>query len=250
MPHSPLQKLQNVTQRFGSFQTEVEVQMEQRRSEDDRKYSILIESVGRIEKNLESEIRHRQEGDKALQSFVEKQMKNIVLKVEATLAEKLGNITANVDSLIQSVNSFDNNLENEMTERINVQSDLKNDFNARLGMIQENLDTERTALAQQEANVNRRVGDEIKRIQERLDTERLQRESEVRILKNNVQEDLKVCSKTEESLRLQLSEEFVEIKSTLLNEEHERKASDEEVVHSIEGLMDRVQKLMEIMSRR
>ncbi|KAL0234076.1 hypothetical protein PCE1_001114 [Barthelona sp. PCE] len=250
MPKSPSQKLSQLTERFSGFQNDVEIEMQQRRSEEDRKFVNLIDQVNRIEKNLTAETRRRQENIRAAQIVYENRITAAVERLDGAIVTKFNELNDKFGALDSRIEAIELGLQEEVQARTSQSSELLSNFSSRITELQECLDSERSHQVEREASLMQRVTSDIYRIQEKTDAERLQRETAINVLMENIENNLKLRGKAEETLRQRVAEDYQEIKVLLETEREEREKGDEDLVVALEQLMSNMTRSISALSRR
>merc|ERR1719230_571240 len=137
----------------------MEAETRSRRENEEQKLAMVRDSMGKLEKTLNSEIKRRVEANKALQQMFESQIATVQDKLEAVFVERLDQLQATCDSLHDRMGIVERDFSLEREKYIRDIED-KNAIVARdVQALQNGFDHEKTARAEREQQITKRLGD-------------------------------------------------------------------------------------------
>jgi len=193
----------------------------------------LVDSVNKLERNLEAEIKRRMEADKSLQNAMEAELSSMHEKHSMQMREMQMSLTASIDALSRTFADLHNTLREEKEQR---RVDIEHVLSTLLHKVDETqagLDDERVARLEREAQSLKRVGEDIFRLQEKLDLERVTREQTLGMVQADLREVVGHRAVNDDKFQAVVLGEIAHIKNAMQLERDERIAEDEQIVHAI-----------------
>ena len=189
--------------------------------------------VQKLELDLETEIRRRQESDRLLREKVEADLKAMETGVAAHVREAQLELKASVEALSRAFAELHAGLREEREQRRVDVEHLAQSVVAKVDECQASVDDERVQRLEREAATLKRVGEDVFRLQEKVDGERGVREAAVAQLGSELRSLATRAETHDDTFQTIVLTEIAAVKSALNAEKEERVAEDEQIVHAI-----------------
>ncbi|KAF6256136.1 striated microtubule associated system I fiber component [Scenedesmus sp. NREL 46B-D3] len=229
----PTAKLEHVAERFSAFYTDLEQEKQQRKIEESSRHQSMAESITKLEKGFEAEVKRRTESDRQLQTHFDSEIKSLQDKLNASYAELSGAFKASLEGLTRTVQDLHAIIKEEREQRRadieHLASSLVNKVNECVGAI----DEERVARVEMETKTVRQVGQDLLRLQERLEAEKSTRDGDVNQLRAEIHEVLGNMNISDEKFQAVVLDEIAALKNAVAAEREERVAEDDEIVAAV-----------------
>eukprot|EP00879_Flechtneria_rotunda_P024096 GHRR01025536.1.p1 GENE.GHRR01025536.1~~GHRR01025536.1.p1 ORF type:complete len:222 (+),score=61.04 GHRR01025536.1:295-960(+) len=171
----PTAKLEHVAERFSAFYTDLEQEKQQRKIQESNRYQAIVDSISKLEKSLEAEVKRRTEADRQIQSHFDAEVKGLQEKLNSNYAELSSAFKTSLEGLARTLQDLHGIIKEEREQRRadieHLAASLVNKVNECVGAI----DEERVARVEMETKTVRQVGQDLLRLQERLETEKVTR---------------------------------------------------------------------------
>lgn len=229
----PTAKLEHVAERFSAFYTDLEQEKQQRRLAEASRYQALADSMVKLEKSLEAEVKRRAEADRQMQTHFEEELKAIQDRVSAQYQELSSSFRTSVEGLARTLQDLHAIVKEEREQR---RQDVEHLAATLVGKVNEcvsALDEERVSRVECETKTVRQVGADLLRLQERLEGEKAARESELGQLRSEIHEVLGNRNVTDEKFQAVVLEELASLKGAMAAEREERVAEDDEIIMAV-----------------
>lgn len=244
----PAVKLEHVSEKFAGLWTDLEQEKQNRRIADNTRIQLFQESVQRLEKSLEAEIKRRAESDKQLQTHFEGELRVLQERTASQALEMQSALKAAIDSFTTRIQDLHVLIREEREQR---RTDMEHLATSLVGKVNEcvgALDEERT-LRQQEQTVSiKRVGEDLITLQQRIDGEKLSREAELNTLRGEIHEVLGNKNMADEQFKNATLDELSALKAALAVEREERVAEDDEIVQAVNDYTRALQEGLKIVN--
>lgn len=229
----PTAKLEHVAERFSAFYSDLEQEKQQRRLAESSRYQALADSMVKLEKSLEAEVKRRAEADRQMQAHFEEEVKSIQDRVASQYAELSSSFRTSVEGLARTLQDLHAIVKEEREQR---RQDIEHLAATLVGKVNEcvgALDEERVSRVEAETKTVRQVGADLLRLQERVDAEKSQREGELGQLRSEIHEVLGNRNVTDEKFQAVVLEELASLKAQVAAEHEERVAEDDEIIMAV-----------------
>lgn len=244
----PTAKLEHVTERFAGLWTDLEQEKQNRRIAESTRLQMFQESVTRLEKSLEAEVKRRAESDKQLQVHFEGEIRTLQERSAVQLSEMQVALKGAVESLSNRVQDLHSLIREEREQR---RSDIEHLATSLVGKVNEcvqALDEERNSRVQEQAISLKRFGEDLITISQRVDQEKMMREGELSSLRSEVHEALGNRNVTDEQFKNAALDEISNLKASLQLEREERVAEDDEIVQAINDYTKALQEGLKLVN--
>lgn len=229
----PTAKLEHVAERFSAFYSDLEQEKQQRKIQESARYQTLMESIAKLEKSVEAEVKRRSEADRQIQSHFDSEVKALQDRLNSNYAELSGAFKTSLEGLARTVQDLHSIIKEEREQR---RADIEHLAGSLVNKVNEcvaAIDEERVARVEMETKTVRQVGQDLLRLQERLETEKTARESDVNQLRSEVHEVLGNRNMTDEKFQAVVLDEIAGLKTAVAVEREERVAEDDEIVAAV-----------------
>ncbi|KAI8470508.1 MAG: striated microtubule associated system I fiber component [Monoraphidium minutum] len=229
----PTAKLEHVAERFSAFYSDLEQEKQQRRLAEASRYQALADSLVKLEKSLEAEVKRRAEADRQMQAHFEEELKAIQDRSAAQYAELSSSFRTSVEGLARTLQDLHGIVKEEREQR---RQDIEHLAGTLVGKVNEcvaALDEERVGRVESETKVVRQVGADLLRLQERLEGEKGAREAELGSLRSEIHEVLGNRNVTDEKFQAVVLDELAMLKGAVTAEREERVAEDDEIIMAV-----------------
>lgn len=229
----PTAKLEHVTERFAGLWTDLEQEKQNRRIQESTRFSLFQESLQRIEKSLEAEVKRRADSDKQLQTHFEGEVKALQERQLQQFTDMQLALKSAVESLNQRVTDLHGLVRDERDSR---RSDIEHLATSLVGKVNEcvgALDDERNSRVQEQTMSMKRVGEDLVLVSQRLEAEKAAREAELGALRSEVHDALGNRNSADDHFKGAVLDEVAGLKAALALEREERIAEDDEIVQAV-----------------
>mmetsp|Transcript_444 Transcript_444/g.1145 ORF Transcript_444/g.1145 Transcript_444/m.1145 type:complete len:273 (-) Transcript_444:1052-1870(-) len=226
-------KLEHVSEKFAGLWTDLEQEKQARRIAEATRMQLFQESVLRLEKSMEAEVKRRAESDKQLQAHFEGELRVLHERSACQVAEMHNSLKSAIDSFSSRVQDLHAVIREERDQRRN---DIEHLATSLVGKVNEcvaALDEERTIRMQEQAMALKRFGEDISGVNHRVDTEKAQREADLSGLRVEIHDVLANRNIQDEQFKTVTLDELNAFKAALALEREERVAEDDEIVQAI-----------------
>mmetsp|Transcript_13822 Transcript_13822/g.24301 ORF Transcript_13822/g.24301 Transcript_13822/m.24301 type:complete len:265 (-) Transcript_13822:549-1343(-) len=229
----PTAKLEHVTERFANLWADLEQEKQNKRMAESTKFQLFQESMSRIEKSLEAEVKRRAESDKQLQSHFESELKALHDRQLQQFTDLQLALKSAVDSMNQRITDLHALVRDERESRRSDIEHLATSLVSKVNECVSALDEERNARLQEQTLSMKRVGEDLMIVQQKIEVEKSARESDVNQLRTEVHDVLGNRNLNDEQFKGAVLDEISNLKSNLQLEREERMAEDDEIVQAI-----------------
>lgn len=244
----PTAKLEHVTERFAGLWTDLEQEKQNKRIQESTRFQLFQESLQRIEKSLEAEVKRRAESDKQLQSHFENEVTTLQERQLQQFSDMQLAIKSAVDSLNQRITDLHALVRDEREARRN---DIEHLATSLVGKVNEcvaAIDEERNSRVQEQTVSLKRVGEDLVLVSQRLESEKSTRESEVAALRSEVHDALGNRNAADDQFKGAVLDEVAGLKAALALEREERVAEDDEIVQAVNDYTKALQEGLKLVS--
>ncbi|PNW80868.1 hypothetical protein CHLRE_07g332950v5 [Chlamydomonas reinhardtii] len=246
--NGPSAKLEHVTERFAGLWTDLEQEKQNKRIQESTRFSLLQESLQRIEKSVEAEVKRRAESDKQLQSHFEGEIKTLQERQLQQFTDLQLALKSAVESLNQRITDLHALVRDERESR---RSDIEHLATSLVGKVNEcvaAIDEERNGRVQEQTVSMKRVGEDLMLLSQRLDTEKNTRDSEVSALRAEVHDAIGNRNLADDQFKGAVLDEVAGLKAALALEREERIAEDDEIVQAVNDYTKALQEGLKLVS--
>mmetsp|Transcript_27178 Transcript_27178/g.69192 ORF Transcript_27178/g.69192 Transcript_27178/m.69192 type:complete len:278 (-) Transcript_27178:593-1426(-) len=244
----PTVKLEHVSEKFAGLWTDLEQEKQNRRIQESTRMQLFQESVQRMEKSLEAEVKRRAESDKQLQSHFEGELRALQERMAAQTVEMQSALKSAVESLSSRVQDLHALIREEREQRRNDIEHLATSLVGKVNECVSALDEERTARVHEQSIGLKRFGEDLMTLQQRLDAEKLSRDAEVGGLRTEIHDVLGNRSASDDQFKNATLDELAQLKSALALEREERIAEDDEIVQAINDYTKALQEGLKLVN--
>jgi len=226
-------KLEHVAEKFSNFYNEIELEKQQRRMADAARFQMLTDSIAKLEKSLEAEIKRRAESDKQIQVHFESELKGLQERTAIQLADLQAAFKTSVDGLSRTMQDLHTIIKEEREQR---RSDIEHLAGSLVNKVNEcvaALDEERISRMDAESKILKQIATDVFRVQEKIDTEKAAREAELATLRSEIHEVLGNRNLSDEKFQTLVLDEINNLKSAVQMEREERISEDDEIVQAV-----------------
>mmetsp|Transcript_44747 Transcript_44747/g.96180 ORF Transcript_44747/g.96180 Transcript_44747/m.96180 type:complete len:261 (+) Transcript_44747:116-898(+) len=232
-------KLAHLSERFNGFERQMDVELKARRETEENHVSSLKDSIARLEKTLNSEIKRRVEANKALQGMFEAQMATVQDKLEAGLLERLDALHGSVGSLNDRVDAVEKDFHQAREQYIRDIEDKSAMVAKEAQGLQTAFHNERADRKEREMLIIAKLRDLDSRTAERLENEQALTDQKY----SEIQEELDVAMQDNGDKKFQdyVLEEMAALKNGLVLESQSREHADDEIVNALHHYTQAIQ---------
>ncbi|GIL59437.1 hypothetical protein Vafri_14118 [Volvox africanus] len=244
----PSAKLEHVTERFAGLWTDLEQEKQNKRMQESTRFSLLQESLQRIEKSVEAEVKRRAESDKQLQSHFEAEIKTLQERQVQQFQDLQLALKSAVESLNQRITDLHSLVRDERDAR---RSDIEHLATNLVGKVNEcvaAIDEERNGRVQEQTVAMKRIGEDLMLLSQRLDIEKTSRETELSALRSEVHDAIGNRNLTDDQFKGAVLDEVAALKAALALEREERIAEDDEIVQAVNDYTKALQEGLKLVS--
>eukprot|EP00878_Enallax_costatus_P018289 GHUV01019247.1.p1 GENE.GHUV01019247.1~~GHUV01019247.1.p1 ORF type:complete len:224 (+),score=76.17 GHUV01019247.1:41-673(+) len=193
----------------------------------------MVESISKMEKSFEAEVKRRTESDRQIQTHFEAEIKALQEKMSSNYAELSGAFKTSLEGLARTVQDLHAIIKEERDQR---RADIEHLASSLVSKVNEcvaAIDEERVARVETETKTVRQVGQDMLRLQERLEAEKATRDGDINQLRSEIHEVLGNRNVSDEKFQAVVLDEVASLKNALAVERDERVAEDDEIVAAV-----------------
>lgn len=249
MAESDKRKATALQVRFNGFEKQMEEETRRRRESEDTKLHVMRETMAKLEKTLNSEIKRRVEANKALQSMFESQIATVQDKLEAVFVEKLNHLQQAVDELSDRMALVEKDFTMERDKYIRDLEE-KNTLVAKdVNFLQDTFDQEKIQRGERDAQIQKRLAEHEYRTENRFEQERNARDHKYQSLREELQDAKRLRAKGDEKFQTFILEEVASLKNGLVLESESREQADDDIVQALNHYTKALQDALRIVNQ-
>ncbi|CBZ52211.1 putative SF-assemblin [Neospora caninum Liverpool] len=242
-------QLSSVGERFIGFKTSIADDTRRRRMMEEQRFQEVKESIARLEKALNSEIKRRVEANRTLQRVAEQMANEMLERLQTRIAKQIEKLTISMDLLITRCEGLERNLAQMKGELPSKLAQETVALVSELMTLKEQFELEKKGSIDREQMLVKRLNELQYGLDARLEAEIALRQEQLNHLKKDV-EQLVRGDESHEQFRTFIVEELQAMKSGLALATQAREQSDDEIIHAINQYTTALQKgLRNITSR-
>lgn len=219
--------------RFTTFEHQMKTDKKVRRDADDNKVSLVRDSMSKLEKTLNSEIKRRVEANKALQNMFENQIATVQDKLEAVFCDRLDQLQSAVDSLNDRMSLVERDFTIEREKYVRNIEEKNAAVAKEATALQNAFENEKESRAEREQNISKRIADHEYRTEGLFEQERTAREQKYAQIREELDEVKRLRERGDEKFQTFILEEVATLKNGLVLETQTREQADDDIVQAL-----------------
>jgi len=247
-PPAAVSKLSVMQDQFVNFEREMEEEARLRRSSEESRLSGAKETLLRLEKTLNAEIKRRVEANKALQEMFESQILAVQEKLETGFDERLDKVDEAIGAISDRLGLIERDFAVERDRYVRDIED-KNALVARdVNGLQTAFENERIVRAEKEAIIVKRLGDMEHKTEERVEGSKAVLDSRVVQIRSEMEEIYRMNASGEGKFEQFVLEEIASLRNCVLLETQGRESADDDLVHALNHYTKALQDALRIIN--
>ena len=233
---------------FLNFERQMEDETKSRRAAEDSKLSGARETLQRLEKTLNAEVKRRVEANKALQDMFESQILSVQHKLEAGFEERLEKVEDAVNSLADRVGVIERDFAIERDRYVRDIED-KNALVARdVNGLQTAFENERLVRAEKEALIVKRLADIEAKTDERIEGGKIMLDNRILQIRAEMEDIYRTTASGEDKFEKFVLDEIASLKNAVLLESQSRESADDDLVNALNHYTKALQDALRIIN--
>lgn len=206
------------------------------------------ETLDKVEKTLNAEIKRRVEANKALQDMFETQILTVQEKLESGFDERLDKVEDAINALSDRLGLIERDFAIERERYVRDLED-KNALVARdVNSIQTAFENERLVRAEKEAILVKRIGDIDIKTDEKIDSCKLMLDDRILQIRSEMEEIYRMNNAGEDKFEQFVLEEIASLKNSVLLETQSRESADDDLVNALNHYTRALQDALRIIN--
>ena len=247
-PPAAVSKLSVMQDQFLNFEKEMEEEAKTRRSTEESRLSGAKETLFRLEKTLNAEIKRRVEANKALQEMFESQILSVQEKLETGFDDRLDKVEDAIGTISDRLGIIERDFAIERDRYVRDIED-KNALVARdVNALQTAFENERIVRAEKEAIIVKRLGDMEVKTDERVENSKALLDSRVVQIRSEMEDIYRINTSGEGKFEQFILEEIASLKNCLLLETQGRESADDDLVNALNHYTKALQDALRIIN--
>lgn len=209
---------------------------------------MLRETLNKLEKTLNAEIKRRVEANKALQEMFESQIVTIQEKLEATFDQRLDKVEEAVTGVNDRLSLIERDFAIERDRYVRDIED-KNALVARdVNSLQEAFEHERSVRAGKEASIIKKLTDLEVKTDEKLEANKLSFDSKLITIRSEMEDIHRVNLSGEDKFEHFVLDELASLKNSVIVETQARESADDDLVNALNHYTKALQDALRIIN--
>lgn len=247
-PPAAVSKLSVMQDQFLNFEKEMEEEAKMRRTTEESRLSGAKETLFRLEKTLNAEIKRRVEANKALQEMFESQILSVQEKLETGFDDRLDKVEDAIGTISDRLGVIERDFAIERDRYVRDIED-KNALVARdVNALQTAFENERIVRAEKEAIIVKRLGDMEVKTEERVENSKALLDSRVVQIRSEMEDIYRINTSGEGKFEQFMLEEIASLKNCLLLETQGRESADDDLVNALNHYTKALQDALRIIN--
>eukprot|EP00922_Rhytidocystis_sp_ex-Travisia-forbesii_P023072 GHVS01033886.1.p1 GENE.GHVS01033886.1~~GHVS01033886.1.p1 ORF type:complete len:274 (+),score=60.69 GHVS01033886.1:58-822(+) len=227
-------KLSNLVQeRISGFELQIQSEAAQRKSTEESRITKVNESIAKLEKSLNGEIRRRLDGNKQLTEIFSQQVGEVQSKLEKLFVEKLDMLQSSVEGLNKRASIIETEFVQQKEKYIKEVQEQNVTVARDVTTLQTSFDSEKLSRSDRESQLCRRLGELESKSQAQLEAERNLREQKYSTFHQSLEEAKGARADEDEKFEGFIMKEMDGLKTGLVSETQERERADDDIVQAI-----------------
>ena len=219
-----------------------------RREVEDSKLSGARETLNRLEKTLNAEVKRRVEANKALQEMFESQILQVQEKLETGFEDRLEKVEDAVNTLSDRVGIIERDFAIERDRYVRDIED-KNGLVARdVNGLQTSFENERLVRAEKEALIVKRLADIEAKTDERIEGGKVMLDNRILQIRAEMEDIYKANTNGDDKFERFVLEEIASLKNSVLLESQSRESADDDLVNALNHYTKALQDALRIIN--
>uniref|UniRef100_A0A0G4IBE9 SF-assemblin n=1 Tax=Chromera velia CCMP2878 TaxID=1169474 RepID=A0A0G4IBE9_9ALVE len=226
-------QLISVGERFIGFDKTIEDEAVRRKQVSEKRFGDLTESLVRLEKAMNAEIKRRVEANKTLQQLTEKMANQMFERLQQKVHHQLQKIAVAIDALLHRCSALENGLSQ-------IKGDIPSKLSSDVANMRKQAEDLRSAWEAERKQREERDAHLLKRLSEiefstdaKFETEMRLMEEQLELVRREIEGLARIDSSVEEQFRGFTLEELSALKNGLALCTQSREQADDEIVQSI-----------------
>jgi len=232
-----------------SFDRQDETKQRRESDENNSRGSAIRESMMKLERTLNSEIKRRVETNKAIQATFESQIAAAKEKFETTFCERLDQMESCVESLNQRMTNIEEDFELERDKYVQNIEEKNAIVSKELTALHNSYEYDKLARSEREATAAKRMSDYEFSTDARLEQEKVLREQKYAELRQELDDAKSLREKGDEKFQSFILEEVAALKNGLLKETQTREQADDDIVHALNHYTRSLQESLRVVNQ-
>jgi hypothetical protein len=233
---------------FLNFERQMEDETKSRRLAEDSKLSGARDTLQRLEKTLNAEVKRRVEANKALQEMFETQILSVQQRLEAGFEERLEKVEDALNGLADRVGVIERDFAIERDRYVRDIED-KNALVARdVNGLQTAFENERLVRAEKEALIVKRLADIEAKTDDRIEGGKLMLDNRILQIRAEMEEIYRTTSNGEDKFEKFVLDEIASLKNAVLMESQSRESADDDLVNALNHYTKALQDALRIIN--
>jgi tetrahydromethanopterin S-methyltransferase subunit F len=233
---------------FLNFERQMEGETKVRKFAEESKLTGARETLSRLEKTLNAEIKRRVEANKALQEMFESQIIAVQEKLESGFEERLDKVDDAVNTISDRLGVIERDFAIERDRYVRDIED-KNALVARdVNALQTAFENERIVRAEKEALIIKRLADIEAKTDERVESSKVMLDNRILQIRGEMEEIYHTSHSGEDKFEKFVLEELASLKNSMLLESQSREAADDDLVNALNHYTKALQDALRIIN--
>eukprot|EP00921_Rhytidocystis_pertsovi_P014743 GHVQ01023729.1.p1 GENE.GHVQ01023729.1~~GHVQ01023729.1.p1 ORF type:complete len:296 (+),score=37.83 GHVQ01023729.1:72-959(+) len=226
-------KLNLLQERISGFEIQMANEAAQRKSQEENRIHNIRDSITKLEKSLNSEIKRRVDGNKQLTQMFTQEVTVVQGKLEKIFVEKLDQLQTAVDSLTDRTSVMEAELSQQKEKCLREIQDQNASIVKDIGAVQTAFESSQLARTERENQICKRLNDLQIHAETQLEGERNSREQKYSCFHSALQEANGSREREDEKFQTFILEEVAALKGGLVTESQGRERADDDIVQAI-----------------
>jgi hypothetical protein len=241
-------KLSAMQDQFLNFERQMEEDARLKRTAEDARVSSARETLNKLEKTLNAEIKRRVEANKALQEMFESQIITVQEKLEAAFEERLDKVEDAVSTVSDRLSLIERDFAIERDRYVRDIED-KNALVARdVNSLQQVFENERATRAEKEALIIKRLTELESKTDEKLESSKLSFDSKLISIRSEMEDIHRINLTGEDKFEHFVLDELASLKNSVIVETQARESADDDLVNALNHYTKALQDALRIIN--
>jgi len=233
---------------FDEFDSDMRVATMKRRDMDELKIFKMKEQLGSLERDLNAEIKYRQEMTKSVQSWILEEIGKLAEHCQAARLERQSRLERRFNAVRERIDDLEERFENDKNE-------IPRDIRQRGEALKENLhntvveiEKEEKGRLAREAEITKKLAEHEATTTQTLSQHRTSRSNNYGNLQSLLEDHIRNHMKSDEKFKAKYLEEVTSLKNNVILESQERERHDLELAKALNRHITKLQASLKIVN--
>ena len=223
--------------------------MNSKREYEENRLTEMRELMSKVEKHLALEVKRRSESDKVLQGMFEGKMRDQQETMDRQFTDKFSQMQHNVDILTKKIVSLEKELVSEREKNAQLLQKVSYESQQSVQNLKNTMEQDKVQRMEKDAQLLRKSAEDVYRLQERMDVEKQARDLGFESLRDAISKLANDKDKHDEKFRSLVLGDIEQLKSAVRFEHDEREQSEEQLVKTMDQIVNQVQDALRVVSK-